>query len=116
MHEGRCAQVRLDARVEQCLLAALEEPPKVRIRSGPRRAQHEALQPIGMLGGDDLANGAAGGVAHEVGGADPESIHQTHGVVGHLFHGIADPRVRAAAGAAMVMDDRAKAAREVRHL
>src|SRR5215475_12275974 len=69
-----------------------------------------------MLGGDDLADGAAGRMANEMRAVDTERVDESDRVVGHLLDRIPDPRVRAAPRAAVIVHDRPKAARELRHL
>jgi len=90
LHQRRRFEIGLDARIEQDLLAALEETPEIRVRSRPRRTEHEADQPIGMLGGDHLPDGAAGGVADEVSRGDAERVHESQRVVGHLLDRVCD--------------------------
>src|SRR5213078_3756328 len=47
-HERRAREVRLHAARAERLLARFEEPPEVRIGSGPGGAEDEALHAVGM--------------------------------------------------------------------
>src|SRR5262249_61992186 len=99
----RSRQVRLQAARAQRLLARFEEPPEVRIGSGPGRAEDEAVQSVGMILSDHLPDGATRRMPDEVRGRDTQAIHQAQDVAGHLLDRVADAWMRALAGPAVVV-------------
>ena len=89
-HERRAREVRLHAARAERLLARFEEPPKVRIGSGPGGAEDEALHAVGMVLRDHLPDGAARRVTGDVRGRDAQAVHQAKNVSRHLLHRVAD--------------------------
>ena len=94
----------------------LEQAAEEGVGLRPRAAQHQLGDARRMVGGDHLAHGAAGRMADVVRAGDTQRVHQLHGVIGHLPDGIVDARQRAAAGAAMIVQDDGEVPRESRDM
>src|SRR5476651_725600 len=96
--------------------AHLEQATEEGVGLGPGGAQHQPVDPIGMLDRQHLAHRAAGGMAAPMDLPVSQRVDQLQRIVGHLRHAIVDPRERAAAGAAMIVHDGGEAPGELGHV